>query len=778
MGRYGIRNVNLDDDEGDLDDHIYDENASTALTNHQLNTNVTTTSMNTTPNSAYTYSLNMDMGPSHYSRRDEHLDWDRINGTENYTSDCQKQRAIYDRRFDICNTSSMDDEEDRYIYQQYLIRQKSENDRRHRRRRYYWYTILSMFILLIAFLCQHDRIPPGPPPPIMTTRSDIYHDLHSWEEYIHEHAYQLTRSFIILCIHTPVYVIQHWIKSAYIDLEKEFMHLKYIQHKNLALLSEIRHKTIAALFMDFIALLSYNGSTSIYNVSLQQQHQQQCKWHVPHRKNSTRNIDDGSAYVIGQDLAIELIQNSITLWQQQKQQNGPLILFATGYEHTGKRTMACNMMMPSWRTGTNCYYHRNNQDQQQLLLHLHGRDWTLKDYEKDNSIEIINRARRLLYRKMIHTIQSHFYRTTNIANPYDQTHMILITNIEDMEPYMLIQFLSQIQKQQSNIADALDTYYIDDDNSNSHDTMQTIYSNDIYELCQNSIVYLTSNQYGISEIARYIRTVDANIVTSSLSSNVVTLLSDIRHTIQNELKNHRTDHIYKQHVEFDTIQILPFVPFTLVSLQQLLHYRINLYFNQTVHRLSSPSTSTNDTLPMSIMVTNAALNAILNERNVEYIEWRRTTKKEIITTQSSSSPSIDDANNNMIDSTSKNNDNNQEQTTYMKIVIDGANTIQDHNPIIMKLYTQIHQVIESILIIQKNTNNKNEDNSITDYHRNNVLVLDYDTTTPVSLYDRGTFLLCDGNSTVVQKIISSDTDSIIYSDKTNTQCKIINRFRI
>ena len=218
------------------------------------------------------------------------------------------------------------------------------------------------------------------------------------------------------------------------------------------------------------------------------------------------------------------------------------------------------------------------------------------------------------------------------------------------------------------------------------------------------------------------------------------MISDIRDIVQRELQDDVATKV------FNTVTILPFLPFTPKSLGQLLRHRINTYYTTTANQLMA-STSDTNLCPTStpIVVTDRAIHAMIDERNVEYLEWRTKSKRSNKNTDHDGVPV-------------------KTSTTTIKIVVEGANAIHDHNPIMTKLYTQLHQVIE--LLLQK------EERQHLHSSGGKVLFLDYDTTSTITLYDRGMFQLCDSTPII-------DDATTASSSLTNYHnCKLLRRFQI
>jgi hypothetical protein len=318
--------------------------------------------------------------------------------------------------------------------------------------------------------------------------------------------------------------------------------------------------------------------------------------------------------------------------------------------------------------------------------------------------------------------------------------MILVTNIEDMENCVLKQFLLQLHpdKQNSNIVER-------DDDDPIHSTSPVVPN--LYQLCQNCIVFLTSDRLGVTSIARHLRLSRGNLTHDN---NALHLLSTaIRDRIGDELQDPTNTAVQS------ITTILPFIPFTPITLGQLLRRRMNEYYT-TITRSLHPTLGSTNTSTMYI--SDPAVTAILNERNVEYIEWRY---KPVVAQQQQSTTSSHTATTDGVESMDVSSSLPVQHS--MKMVVDGARAIDDHNPIITKLYTQLHQVVLLLSL---------------DQQQNQVLVLDYDTTTSASAalllqLDRGIWKLCDW-------IYHNGTDANMVKEEgpIYRNCSIIRRFRI
>ena len=137
-----------------------------------------------------------------------------------------------------------------------------------------------------------------------------------------------------------------------------------------------------------------------------------------------------------------------------------------------------------------------------------------------------------------------------------------------------------------------------------------------------------------------------------------------------------------------------------------------------------------------MIISDTVLDVLSHERYIEYIEWRM--KQSI-----SSDP------------------NSSNTTITTKIVVEGANAIyEQYNPIMMKLYTYIHQTISTIVVEWYHTIN-NKDRTV-EHVRNVVLDSDH----------RSIILKLCNNSTTPTTISTS------HQQHVDTNCRIINSFRL
>ena len=621
-------------------------------------------------------------------------------------------------------------------------------------------------------ICRYLYIPPGPPPPI-----ELYHKYHhhktsnepttpkteealshdtsssssssfstehshspntSWNEYIHEHTYQLLHSLIALGIQTPYYIITNAFHSLMVDVQDYFHRQRPFQW------------TITTSIQQFITTVVPHSILRIHNNHTTSQDTpllHHCQWIVPPQLDTSPYHDERYHHsLVGQDMAVNYLRNAMSTWIQatttvmrQLDTKPPLLVFATGYEHTGKHTLAQQMASTYRIDPTHC-------DTSLFLLQIQGHDWTLENYEMD--YEHTERYRRRLYRKLMQFIESHYY---NIKRRYhhDQAssalghgpqppNMILISNIEHMDSVVLLQFLTSLLRPDS--PDAID-----------HDDPRPT----VRQLCQNSIIYLTSNEYGVSAIARHLRN---GGLTTTLSPSMA-LISDIRDMVQGELQEHPTVKI------FNTVTILPFLPFTPKSLAQLLRRRITSYVATATRQISASTAASAPNHPFSSMiVTDRAIQMLTDDRNVEYIKWRTKHSRHSVL-ETSTDPTTEASE---VRTSSDTDDDNI--STTIKIVVEGANAIHDQTPIMTKLYTQLHQLLAEILPPQ---------------YASKVLLLDYDITSTVTLYDRGTLHVCD--STIIptiDEITEHDSKGTMMESSpttatlTNHNCQIVGRFQL
>ena len=342
---------------------------------------------------------------------------------------------------------------------------------------------------------------------------------------------------LALTIQTPYYILSNVIKSFITDIQILYWD-SYYYRQQYPLFTTIQLYFTSILHSFLHLHRNHTNITTVTTPTSQQQHL--CQWSIPlplvfdttesqlqqtHTKNinqhNNNNNSSSLVTIIGQEMAVDYLRHAMYTWiqQQQQQQSAntqetktkrPLIVFATGYEHTGKRTLA-QYVTSHYRIGASC------DTPSQSTLYLHGYDWKLQNYEIDmEHPEHTARYRRRLYRKLIHVIESHYYnniqrhRRRHYYDYHDATsttttdsppNMIIITNIEHMDSVVLLQLLSALQpKTQDTIRnfDPNDEHIrIVDHNDDSNVPIDPSIHDKLRQLCQNSVIYLTSNQYGV-----------------------------------------------------------------------------------------------------------------------------------------------------------------------------------------------------------------------------------------------------------------------------------------
>jgi hypothetical protein len=529
----------------------------------------------------------------------------------------------------------------------------SRSGRRRNRSAWRWH-IGSTLMVVIAYFCYYsNHLPPAPPPSVVFFLSRNGTQVPpTWGEFLHDHTWQWLDSTLALGVQAPYAIAKYWAMMVLIDLQLSFHRWSL----------RVRNPRIK-LFGQY-GLLSTSPSTSRPPIF--------CQWHVPLPQDDMgawiTMVRESNASIVGQEIAVDWLANSIYSWQHRKRTvttpertsnredsvtAGPLVVLATGYEHTGKRTLAYRIMTSAWRTGSGCHSHPEEQ-----ILHVKGRDWVLQDFERgEDSYPSTQRMCRRRYHQLISVIESHVYRSQ--SRTLDDTMMILISNVEEMEPCILVQFLKNLQRKDFHL-NAI-SRILDDD---PDEAPASGAPSSLHELCRNSIIYLTSNTLGLSSLARFLRQGDRN---RSLG-----LAVDLRDAVQRELPDPALVPVVHA--------IVPFLPFTPHSLGELFRHRLKEYWN--IYRAT----------PIQLLITEAAVAALLNDDVVEYVEVGRPSET-------------------------------------IKLVVDGAQALPEH-PFLNHWYTQLHQVMELLP---------------PEPQRTASLVLDCDHSMLSSmLLDRGVWQLCDG----------------------------------
>jgi hypothetical protein len=505
-----------------------------------------------------------------------------------------------------------------------------------------WY-IGSTLMAVVAYLCYYtNHLPPAPPPSAVFFLSRNGTQIPpTWSEFVHGHTWQWLDSTLALCVQTPYAILRYWTMNVVVDMQ--------MSYQRWMLLAQRHEFTWATM----------SSTVSHQPIS--------CQWHIPLPQDDQgawiTTSREGNDSIVGQKIAVEWLANSIYSWEQKKRTGAtlevdPLVVLATGYEHTGKRTLAYRVMTSTWRKGRGCH-----ADPKEQILHLKGRDWVLQDYERDEQSSTQRTCRRR-YHQLISVIESHIHRRQSRTS--DDTMMILITNIEEMDPCILAQFLKYLLRSDVHLNPI--SRRLEDENPDEIPVSDA--ASKLHELCRNSIIYLTSNTLGLSALARCLR-------QGNRDYNPLGLAADLRDAVQRELPDPSLVPVLSS--------ILPFLPFTPESLAQLFRHRLQDYWTTHIQLAT----------PIQLVLTDAAVAALLNDNVVEYVEVGRPSET-------------------------------------LKLVVDGAQAIPDH-PFLNHWYTQLHQVVELLPPEPQPTA---------------TLVLDFDPSTvlPGMMMDRGVWQLCDGGN--------------------------------
>jgi hypothetical protein len=343
------------------------------------------------------------------------------------------------------------------------------------KRRNYWVLVLTFSIALVAIVWKDP--PPAPP---QTTDPSIT----GWHEYLQQHATQLVRSVVELGLRTPFHVLAWLGSSLYADLQ-----------------------------------LSWDR---------QRQRAGRCRLEIP------PNLDAAlQNHVVGQGVAVERLAESVHAWNTLSS-SSPLVVYAVGYVHTGKRTLA--RTLASHLRRSDCAI--------DTLLHIDH--WT-QDFPA-----------------LVGRIDSHIDTAGSAA-------VVLFTSIEDIDVGLMRNLLLFL-------------------NGKSIDTVPTHYKP------RNALYYLASSTVGLSPITRTLRSTGGDL------HQAISLTADIHESIAQHLNITDSRSI---------ATILPFGPFTQDSLLLLLRQHIDdlsrKYMGLAWKRLE---------------ITETALNALLSEHRVEYLQWR------------------------------------------------------------------------------------------------------------------------------------------------------------
>lgn len=322
-----------------------------------------------------------------------------------------------------------------------------------------WFWMVSFAIVLVALLWKDP--PPAPPP----SKDDADATTISWNEYFQQHGLQLKESATALGLHTPRHILAWLGTSVYTDL-----------------------------------LILYDR--------FQQQRQPKCRLTMDSGLWLFRNE------MVGQPMAVEkLIESRYT--------SGPWVVWAIGYPHTGKQTLARKLAS---QIVENCGDHS--------LLKIKGSDWRLDEYhDLDTRKMLVERD----FQTLATTITTHIQRY--------EFAVILMVNVEEMAPEI---FRKMMQSLESSC----------DGSSKPADNQLNL-----RETCGKSLFYLTtSTGKTLESITRSLR------VNGQDLRKAVALPADLRDAVEQTFG-----------VDSRIATMLPFGPFTPNLLAVLLRQRVADY---------------------------------------------------------------------------------------------------------------------------------------------------------------------------------------------------------
>ena len=540
-------------------------------------------------------------------------------------------------------------------------------------------------MLLIALIWKDP--PPAPPRSFHDEEGDgatdtattllLHHSHISWEDYLGQHGRQLKESAVALGLRTPWHVLSWWIASVAADLQLVYERLREQSRRRRRRRNYDCHPSTAT---------SNNNPNSL-------QHQ----------------LHDR---MVGQPLAVEWVAEAVHAWNR----DAPLVVWAVGYPHTGKRTLARQLAMAAASSENNSCRSADAEtdtNTDSVLLQLQGSDWRIEDYHRATNDDGIHERKSVhtMFRNLANRIALHVQRQP------DGFAVILLTRVEDMEASLRSQLLEALLLEEER----------DDDPSTSVLDDPTIPN--LRELCRNTIIYLTcSSGNALVPITRALRASGGNDLRDAVS-----LPADLRHALVESmgLSSRAGNHVARSST------ILPFGPFTPDTLAQLLRRRVADY------SATQAAAAADQTPWKSLRITDAAVEAFLDPRRVEYLEWRRSSR-------SSGGASTMDPNNN-----NNNAADDDEPQHFLTVALEGAKVLDDRGPIMTKIKAQTKQMLAQLKQENANANQSEK-----------IAVLDYDTTTNpfVSESYRGVLKWCD--------------DDAEEEKPSNQNCRTVLRFRV
>lgn len=385
--------------------------------------------------------------------------------------------------------------------------------------RLFW--ILSACVVLVALLWKD----PPPAPPLSSATSEEDEDVVNWSVYLQRHGRQLTESATALGLQTPFHIVSWLATSLYTDIQ-----LYYEQYQLHRLPKCKLRLSIQDLQFQLVRQpLAAEWLTEAVQARLGR---------YPHIDQS------GSADNIG---------------------NEPWIVWAIGYPHTGKRTLA--RQLASMVT-ERCF------DDNQAVLTIQGGDWRgIQDLDYRNDPDARTRRLESVLESLVTNMINHIQR-------YGFT-VIVVSKAEDMDRDLLKLFLQSLES-----ACTANPW---------HDNKQIL--SHFQGMCGKSILYLTvSTGKALEPITRSLRLSGEDLRNASAG-----LPADLRDAL-------------RQNIGVDTTKLqtlLPFGPMTPRGLAELLRQLVAEY-----------SATHAGVAWKELRITDAAEQSFLHPSRVEYLEWK------------------------------------------------------------------------------------------------------------------------------------------------------------
>ena len=444
--------------------------------------------------------------------------------------------------------------------------------------RSWWLWILSCAVLLVALLWKDP--PPAPPPPPHSDHDTAGASIVHWRDYLVQHGQQLQESVTALGLRTPSHVLSWLVASVAADLQ--LAHERFQQKRK----------------------------------------QKNCNRSTPQTPDLFRLLRQT---VVGQPLALELATEAI-----HARGDAPLVLWAAGYPHTGKRTFA-RQLAASLVNSSSCVTSTD------VILQLKGGDWRIEEHYRagiHNTNDSSNGRRvQTMFRNLVALIDSH------VQQQHGGLAVIVLTHVEEMEAVLLKRLLDALVK--------------DDERPEIVDHQAPATSN-LREACRNTIIYITCSSKRVLEpITRSLRLSGEDL------RDAVSLPADLRVAVRQSFDLTTSP-------DAAVATILPFGPFTPEKLAKLLRRRVDEY-----------GTTQAGTSWKGLQITDAAVDALLDPTRIEYLEWRAATTAN----------SFD--RNNKHDKSH----HQDEPKHFLTVALEGAKVLDDHGPVMTKIYAQTRQMV-------------------------------------------------------------------------------------